>query len=170
MCMKINKIIRTGLILIILSSNIACDQISKKLVRQKINYYEQVQLVSSYVTLTKVENSGAFLGLGDSLPQWIKLIVLKILPLLAIAYAIIFLLTKDNLSWLTLLGISFLIGGGTGNLFDRLIYGSVTDFLHMDFIIFHTGVFNMADVSVMTGMFILLGEFYLKKKSDLKTI
>jgi signal peptidase II len=168
--MKIKKIIRIGLILILLTSNIACDQISKKLVRQKIGYYEQIQLVSTYVTLTKVENSGAFLGLGDSLPQWIKLIVLKILPLLAIAYAIIFLLTKDNLSWQTLLGISCLIGGGMGNLFDRLIYGSVTDFLHMDFVIFQTGIFNLADVSVMTGMFILLGEFYLKKKPVIKPI
>ena len=57
----------------------------------------------------------------------------------------------------------FIIGGGIGNIYDRFVYGSVTDFFHIDFVIFQTGIFNMADVSVMVGMFILLGEFYLKR-------
>ena len=59
--------------------------------------------------------------------------------------------------------IGFIIGGGIGNIYDRFVYGSVTDFFHIDFVIFQTGIFNMADVSVMVGMFILLGEFYLKR-------
>jgi signal peptidase II len=168
--MKIKKIVRAGIILILISSNIACDQISKKLVRQKINYNEQIHLVSTYVTLTKVENTGAFLSLGNSLPQWIKIIVLRILPLLALLFALIFMITKNDLSYLTIVGISFLAGGGIGNIFDRLVYGSATDFLHIDFVVFHTGIFNLADVSIMSGMFILLGEFYFRKKINLKPI
>ena len=62
-----------------------------------------------------------------------------------------------------LIGLCFVIGGGVGNLFDRILYGSVTDFLYLKFGIFQTGIFNMADVSIMTGISIVLLQFLLKR-------
>jgi signal peptidase II len=161
--MKAKKIIKTIFILIILFSNIACDQVSKNIARHKIEYNEQISVISKYLTLTKVENTGAFLSLGNSLPKNLKLIILTILPLIVLGFAMVYILTKNNLSTLTLIGIGFIVGGGIGNIYDRFIYGSVTDFLHIDFVIFQTGIFNMADVSVMLGTFILFGEFYFRK-------
>ena len=161
--MKIKRILRTLVILTILSSNIGCDQISKSIVRQRIDYNEQISLVNNYLTLTKIENTGAFLSIGQSLPQPIKVLLLTILPLIVLGLAFIYLLTKKNLSNLTIMGICFIVGGGVGNIYDRLIYGSVTDFLHIDFVIFQTGIFNMADVSIMTGTFIVLLESYIKR-------
>ena len=61
------------MLLAVLSSNIGCDQISKNIVRQKIAYNEQVSLVNDYLTLTKVENEGAFLSVGHSLPPPLKI-------------------------------------------------------------------------------------------------
>jgi len=150
-------------ILTILSSNIGCDQISKNIVRQKIDYNEQISLLNNFLTLTKIENTGAFLSLGQSLPQPIKILLLTILPLVVLSIALFYLLTKKNLPNLTIIGICFVVGGGIGNIYDRLIYGSVTDFLHIDFVIFQTGVFNMADVSIMTGTFIVICESYFRR-------
>ena len=62
-----------------------------------------------------------------------------------------------------LIGLCFVIGGGVGNLLDRIVYGSVTDFLYLKFGIFQTGIFNMADVSIMTGMFLVFLQFFFKK-------
>ena len=62
-----------------------------------------------------------------------------------------------------LIGLCFVIGGGVGNLFDRIVYGSVTDFLYLKFGIFQTGIFNMADVSIMTGMSVILLQFLLRR-------
>lgn len=67
----------------------------------------------------------------------------------------------------TAAGISFIIGGGIGNLYDRMWYGSVTDFMHINFTIFQTGIFNMADVSIMTGMFIILIQLFIKPKKSI---
>jgi signal peptidase II len=159
--MKIKRILKTIIIVMILCSNIACDQISKNIVRQQIDYNEHINVISNFLILTKVENSGAFLSFGNSLPQPVKGLLFTILPCIVIVMAIIFLLTKSNLSNLTILGICFIVGGGIGNIYDRFLYGSVTDFLHMDFVIFRTGIFNMADVSIMTGSFILIAEFYI---------
>ena len=115
------------------------------------------------MTLTKVENTGAFLSVGDSLPQPIKMLLLTILPLVVLGLVLTYLLTKSNLSNLASLAICFIVGGGMGNIYDRIIYGSVTDFLHIDFVIFQTGIFNMADVSIMTGMFMILIEAYFNR-------
>ena len=57
-------------------------------------------------------------------------------------------------------GISCVIGGGIGNIYDRIQYGSVTDFLHIDLVVFQTGIFNMADVSIMTGMSMIVIDLY----------
>lgn len=169
--MKAKQILRTFIILTILSSNIGCDQISKNIVRQRIGYNEQVGLINNYLTLTKIENTGAFLSLGNALPQPIKSLLLTILPLAVLGLLLTYLLIKNNLSNLTILGICCVVGGGVGNIYDRIVYGSVTDFLHIDFVIFQTGIFNMADVSIMTGIFIILIETYLKRrKLDYKTI
>ena len=158
--MKSKQILRALLIVTMLSSNIGCDQISKSIVRQRINYNEQIGLMNNYVTLTRIENTGAFLSLGNSLPQPIRVLLLTILPLCVLGLTLIYLLTKRNLSNLTIVGICFVVGGGFGNIYDRIIYGSVTDFLHIDFLIFQTGIFNMADVSIVTGIFILLLNSY----------
>jgi signal peptidase II len=65
-----------------------------------------------------------------------------------------------------LVGIIFIIGGGVGNLYDRIIHGSVTDFMHIDFVIFQTGVFNVADMSIMAGMGLILLDAYLTGKKE----
>lgn len=156
-----NKVIRTLLILLILISNVGCDQVTKNIIRDRIDYNEQIDLMGNFLTLTKVENSGAFLSIGDSLPQPAKILLLTVLPVILLGFVLVFSLMKKGTTDLTLLGICFITGGGIGNIYDRLVHGSVTDFLHMDFGFFQTGIFNMADISIMTGFFIVLTESYV---------
>jgi signal peptidase II len=159
--MRVRKISRNLLILILLATNVGCDQISKSIVRQKIDYDHRTSVIGSFVTITKVENTGAFLGLGDQLPRIIYKILMIILPLIVLGYALYFLLTSNSLSKLLIVGICLVIGGGLGNVYDRIIYGSVTDFLHFDFVLFQTGIVNMADISITMGFFILVYEFFI---------
>ncbi len=161
--MKAKRILRTLVILAILGSTIGCDQISKNIVRHRIGDKEQISLINPYLTLTKIENNGAFLSLGNGLPQPVKLLLLTILPLTVLGLLLTYLLTSKRLSPPAIMGISFVVGGGIGNIYDRIIYGSVTDFLHINFVIFQTGIFNMADVSIMTGITVVLMETFFKQ-------
>jgi signal peptidase II len=154
--MRAKKIARNLLILIILATNVGCDQISKYIVRQTIEYNSRTSVIGNFVTLTKVENTGAFLGLGDQLPRIIYNILMIFLPLIVLGFALYYLLTSNNLSKLLVFGICLVIGGGLGNVYDRILYGSVTDFLHFDFVLFHTGIVNMADISLTAGFVILI--------------
>lgn len=154
--MNIPAILRPIIFLFILAVNIGCDQVSKNIVRKNLRYDEEIHLLKNHLTLTKVENTGAFLSLGSALPAPLKKLLLVLLPCLALGFALMIGLRQKQLSRLQVIGISCVAGGGIGNIFDRIRFGSVTDFLHVDFGIVQTGIFNLADVSVMTGAFLLL--------------
>ncbi|PWS27152.1 signal peptidase II [Pedobacter yonginense] len=148
--------IRLFILTILLLLNIGCDQVSKNIVRNRISEYEHISVIKDRFTLTKVENSGAFLSLGDNMPYVFRLILLSGLPLLVLGFGLYYLYAKPNIPRTMQIALCFLIGGGIGNLYDRIVHGSVTDFMHIDFVIFQTGVFNFADISIMIGVGILL--------------
>ena len=167
--MNVKKIYRTILISTVLLSNIGCDQISKNIVRNRMEYHEQLGFLNNHLTLTKVENTGAFLSIGHSLPKLLKTTLLTIIPLIFLAIAFGYIATRKDLSNFTVVGACFVVGGGIGNIYDRILYGSVTDFLHIDFGLFQTGIFNMADVSILVGVFTILLHTYLDRKTSIRS-
>ena len=164
------KISRTLGIALLIIGNIAIDQISKILIRIYVNYNEIIPLIGDTFIMTKVENSGAFLGIGSDLSPIIRLLVLLILPILVLGYLIYFILKNKELDRYSIIALTAIAGGGIANVYDRIVYGEVTDFLHIDFGgVFRTGIFNIADVSVSTGMIMLfVDSFILNKKTILR--
>ncbi len=160
--MATKSIIRIVLILLIITVNIGCDQFSKKIVKRSVLPYETIHVLNDHLTVTRVENSGAFLSAGDSMSKASKQIFLTLIPIVTMILGLVYLFLKP-VSGNMLVGLCFVIGGGVGNLFDRMLYGSVTDFLYLKFGIFQTGIFNMADVSIMAGMSVILLQFFLKR-------
>ncbi|WP_035361743.1 signal peptidase II [Dyadobacter alkalitolerans] len=162
---KSDRLIRNIAIFLILISNFGCDQISKNVVRKNVGFYQTISVVEDIVTITYVENTGAFLSIGAGLPHTMKVILLSVIPLIVLFFGVAYILLKRNLTLMSALALSFAIGGGIGNIYDRLIHGSVTDFLHINLGFFQTGIFNMADVSIMMGMFIFFIQSYTRQKA-----
>jgi len=156
------NIIRIILILLVITANIGCDQFSKKIVKRSVLPYETIRVLNDHLTVTRVENSGAFLSAGDSMSKTSKQIFLTLIPIIAMILGLVYLFLKP-VSGNMLIGLCFVIGGGLGNLFDRIMYGSVTDFLFVKVGIFETGIFNLADVSIMTGMLFIFFQFFTRK-------
>ncbi|HMI01967.1 MAG TPA: signal peptidase II [Pedobacter sp.] len=165
--MKLKQPFARILILLLILFNIGCDQLTKIVVREHVDYDEQIPVIKNHFTILKVENTGAFLSSGESLPLPVKFVFLSLLPLFILGYALYYLMVKRNLNRLLMIGISCIIGGGLGNLYDRMVFGSVTDFLHLDFVIFQTGVFNLADLSISLGALLILISLYYKKAAPI---
>lgn len=146
---------RISIILIVLL-NVGCDQLSKDLVRKHVEPMDYIQVVNDNFILTNVENTGAMLGFGQSLPPTLKIIFLQGIPLIVLLILLTRTIQKSNLNRWLALAFAFVIGGGIGNLIDRIAYGSVTDFFLVNLGFIKTGIFNMADVSVTIGIFLLL--------------
>lgn len=152
--MKFSK--RSLFIVILVIVNIAADQISKFWIRANVDPFSKSEIIGKYLTLHNVENKGAFLGLGSDLNPTVKFIVLLILPVLVLGFVLYQVFTERNMDKLSLVGFCFIIGGGIANVYDRFVYGSVTDFWHIDLGgSLRTGIFNLADMSVTTGMIML---------------
>ena len=159
------KYARTLLITILIIFNIAIDQISKFWVRVNVEAGSQSEILGEYFTLHNVENKGAFLGLGSDFNPVLKIILLNVLPIVVLTLVLFHIFRDKTLDKFSLIGFCCIIGGGAANLYDRVLYGQVTDFWHIDLGgVFRTGIFNLADVSVMVGMgLIILGNFKNKK-------
>lgn len=153
------------LLVALMCTTIGCDQFTKQIAREKIEPNTEMNFLNDHFNLLRVENPGAFLSLGQNMPKPLRIILLTIIPILALAFAFLLMLTRKQLTLATRIGISLIIGGGIGNLYDRLLHGAVTDFMHIDFGIFQTGIFNMADVAIMTGLFLILLEMVLRKRN-----
>ena len=159
---------RNLFIVILIIFNITIDQISKFSVRANIELREIIEIIGDRFILTNVYNEGAFLGMGSDMHPTLKLIFLLILPTLVLGYVIYYIVKTKELDRLSLIAFCCIIGGGIANVFDRIVYGKVTDFFFIDLGgIFRTGIFNVADISVTTGMIMLLiGGIFNKDKTE----
>ncbi len=158
---------RNFFILSLIIFNIIIDQISKYVVRAKVDPYFESPIIGDYFTLTNVENAGAFLGMGSDLNPTLRVLLLLVLPVIVLGLVVFHVFRDKELDRMSLIGFCCIIGGGFANVLERFRFGSVTDFLHIDLGgIFKTGIFNLADVSVTTGLIMLLiASFVLKKKA-----
>ena len=161
---------RNLFITLLIVFNIAIDQISKVWVRSSIELKDVIEIIGDKFILTNVYNTGAFLGMGSDMNPVLKTIFLSILPTLVLGYVIYYIIKTKELDRLSLIAFCCIIGGGIANVFDRIAYGKVTDFFFIDLGgIFKTGIFNVADLSVTTGMIMLLfSGIFSKKKTEVK--
>jgi signal peptidase II len=162
---------RTLYILIVIVANIIVDQVSKFWVRANFSYGETKSIIGDNFIMQYVENKGAFLGMGSDLNPTLRLIFLLVLPIMVLGYVTYYIFKHKNLDAMSLLAFCCIIGGGIANVFDRIVLGSVTDFFYIDLGgIFRTGIFNIADVSVTTGMIMLIvASFRTQRKTQVSS-
>jgi signal peptidase II len=149
--------------MLILIVDIALDRISKNYIRNNFYYHEEILLFkyNYHFLITRTENTGAFLSLGDSLANPWRFMVLTLMPAAVLLFGLLYVLFKTQLHKWNVLGIVLVLAGGMGNLYDRWVYSGVTDFMLIKFKWFQTGVFNVADMSIMAGVGILLVHSFL---------
>lgn len=163
---------RNLFITLLIVINIAIDQITKVIVRNNMveGARGQIDIIKDYFQLIWVENKGAFLGMGSDMNPTLRLIFLLILPTVVLLYVIYYIVKTKELDRLSLIAFCCIVGGGIANVFDRIVYGQVTDFFFIDLGgVFKTGIFNIADISVTTGMILLLYSGIFNNKKNIIT-
>lgn len=129
---------------------IAADQLTKICAAANLKDISTLPIIENIFHFTYVENRGAAFGmLADH--RW----VFMILSVVGIAAIFVYLTVTKPKSWWMRLALCFIVGGGVGNMIDRITRGYVIDFIDCRFINFY--VFNVADSFVCVGcaMFII---------------
>lgn len=168
--MKIKRIHRTLLLSIIVLLNFSVDQITKTIVRNNVNDTETISIIKETIVLKKAENTGAAYGIGSNFPSDLKTIYFQILPVIFLVFLFRMIIVDSDITRKTAIGIAFAIGGGIGNILDRVFYGTVTDFIILKINTFETGIFNLADVSIIVGIILVFWEIITHRNPSVKPI
>jgi len=136
--------------------NYFLDRFTKYIAVEYLKGAESRSFLNNVFVLTYAENTGAFLSLGTNWNIYIKYIVLLIIPIMICIIGLLYLMIKETKKYRIIIG-ACIIGGGFGNLIDRLFNGfTVIDFMNFGIGNIRTGILNTADLSVTFGVIILM--------------
>ena len=138
------------------------DQIIKLVVMNNMNLHQEIKIIPNFFSLYYVENPGAaFSILGN---QTMLLIIVSVVCLILIKE---YIKKEKEFSNLSIISLGMIIGGTIGNLFDRILYKAVIDYLAFDIFKYSFPVFNLADIAITVGAGLLLLSYFIdnfKKK------
>lgn len=152
-----------------LSSCIGCDQVTKRIAEKTLAHEPTYSFLFDTFRLQYIQNQGAFLGFGSNFSSDTKLWLFLILPFIFLVCTAIFVSFSRKLSCYNTVFISLIVGGGISNLIDRLLQGSVTDFLNIGLGSLRTGIFNIADMAIMAGAIGLVALEFLDRKKKIES-
>jgi len=151
---------------IVIAGVLLLDQTTKRIVRATLSDFMPRHYVGHVLTLVYTENAGAFLSLGDKLPQHLRTIIFDVVVAIGLLAALYVLFRGKVTAHGDDVALAFIIGGGVGNLIDRILFnGRVTDFIYLQAGPLHTGVFNVADMAITFGVLWLLGTWAFAGKA-----
>lgn len=151
---KRDRILMVGIIV----SFLFFDLVTKSLVQHKLIEGNNYEIIDNFFYLTYVRNEGMAWSL-----LWGARWLFVIGTLFAIGVLVyFFVITKKN-EVLTRYGITFVLGGTLGNLFDRVVFGYVRDFLNFYVFGYDFPIFNIADIGVVLGFGLIILEIIIQE-------
>lgn len=155
---KYNKLIITSLGVLLI------DMLSKVLIKHFILLGIRIKIIKGFLYITYVKNTGAAFSIFRN-----NTLFLIILSIVIIGLLFYYLSKKIYLSKLENISYGLILGGAIGNLFDRIIYGYVIDFIDIYIFKFDYPVFNIADMAIVIGVIILIIDLFRGEKNGDKS-
>ena len=148
---------RPLVLLVVLVSCVGCDQATKKYAIEHFKGEPPASYLGDTFRIQYAENKGAFLSLLAEMSPSVRFWVLTVANSLVMVIVAGYFLAARDLDRLSLLALALIVAGGVGNLIDRIMWdGVVIDFLNMGIGRLRTGVFNVADMAITAGFFLLM--------------
>jgi signal peptidase II len=155
------------LIAVIVLLNIGCDKATKHAARAHLRGRDTMSIVGNVLVLRYAENDGAFLSLGARLPKPLRMISFIAFPIIVLGFMVGYIARSKETAWAAIIGLSFIVGGGWGNLIDRLFRdGRVSDFINIGIGSVRTGIFNFADLSILIGCLLLVASPWKRARTE----
>jgi signal peptidase II len=140
---------RLALVLVALST-IGCDRVTKHAASIFLAGMPSRTYLGDTVRLAYAENFGGFLSLGSTLPPAVRTAVFTAATGLCLLLLVVVLIKWER-GVVSALSLTLFAAGGLSNWLDRVVRGSVIDFMNLGVGSWRTGIFNVADVAIMVG-------------------
>lgn len=132
------------------------DRWTKHLVASTMELYSHEDVVPGLFRLYHTRNTGIAFSLFDDAGPLVKEWILPAVGVLAVGFIIYLFFQTAASAWLTRLSLALIFAGALGNLYDRIVFGYVTDFLDVYVNGHHWPAFNVADSAISVGAVLLL--------------
>jgi len=143
---------------------LAADRLSKWLVETYVSAMDTFHVIPGFFDIVHSENRGVAFGLfNDSTSEW-RTTILVMLSLAAVVFVSAMLWRPERLDRASFWGLALILGGAAGNVFDRIMWGRVTDFLDFYLGSYHWHTFNIADSAIVIGSGLLLIDLLWPKR------
>jgi signal peptidase II len=141
---------------IVLVSCIGCDQATKHIAKSSLASLPPQSYFNDFLRLQYAENPGGMMSFGAELPESVRFWFLTVFVGLLLVGILLYLLASRRVTPMQTTALSFVVAGGFSNLLDRLLHdGHVIDFLNVGLGSVRTAIFNLADVIILLGTFLL---------------
>lgn len=145
------------LVAAILISSVACDQVTKIAATDSLSQRAPISMLGDTVRLHYAENTGAMLSMGADMSSGARTWIFQVGVFAVLLGLLIFTMVQKRLDKAQIVALSLIVGGGIGNLIDRVFNGgAVVDFMNIGIGGLRTGIFNVADVAIMAGIGVIL--------------
>jgi len=136
---------------------VGCDIRTKQIAQQELKGRAVQSYLGGNLKLFYTENSGGMLGIGDKLSEDLKYVIFQIFVAVILLILFFYTIKKKGIGKLQTAAFVLILGGGFGNLIDRIINnGKVVDFIVVELFGNNTGVFNIVDFYITLGVAILV--------------
>ena len=135
---------------------VVLDQITKAMVRAKLPLYASTTIIPGFMDFTHVPNSGTAFGLLQGVNFPFKTTVIAMIAATAMISVGLYAASLAKHQLIARIGLALIIGGAAGNLIDRVIVGSVVDFVDVYWRTHHFWAFNVADSAITVGVSIMI--------------
>lgn len=163
--MPVHRIMRTYHFLIAFTV-LLLDRLTKRLVAKDISLHDSITVVKRIFYITHVENRGAAFGLFNDSPSEWKIGLLVLFSIVALVIVSALLWRSSHAMTASAVGLSLILGGALGNLWDRLLNGRVVDFLLVYIGSYQWPAFNVADSAIVIGAGLLVFEILFAKTPE----
>ena len=145
------------------------DRITKNLIKADLSLWDSHTIIPGLFNIVHTENPGMAFGmLANLVSPWRNLILIGF-SLLVLAIISAVLLRMGGTDPLVRMGLALVMGGALGNLFDRIVHGTVTDFVELHVGDHYFPAFNVADSAITVGACLLLLDMWYSKERKSQT-
>lgn len=141
------------------------DQVTKWLVVRSISLYETRVVIPGFFNLTHIRNRGAIFGAFGQAGNRLVFLFLTLASLIALGFVVYYFFRTSSSERGVKFSLGLILAGALGNLIDRIVRGSVVDFLDFHIGGRHWPFFNVADSAITIGALLLI-VFFLKRKPE----
>ena len=135
---------------------VAVDQATKAMVRASVPVHDSVTVIPGFLDITHALNSGAAFGILNYADFPFKTVLIAVIATAALIGVGIYAASLSHHQLVARIGLALIIGGAAGNLIDRVLAGSVVDFVDVYWRTHHFWAFNVADSAISVGVTILI--------------